>query len=185
MTTLAKAKWRELTYAASLAGQAEQTQVNAHQALLTRFYQAFQQRDAAAMSACYHPDAQFHDPIFGTLSAPEVVAMWHMLCQSAEEFMLLYSDVQCDARYGTLEWVARYRYRPTGRLVVNEVTTEVAFKEGLILHHDDAFSVARWAAQALGPIGRCAGWTPWLQRRIRQQARQSLDRFLQRQAVVV
>ncbi len=36
-------------------------------AVLQRFYQALQRGDGEAMAACYHPQARFHDPVFGTL----------------------------------------------------------------------------------------------------------------------
>ncbi len=38
-----------------------------HGALIARFYDALGRRDAAAMAACYAPDATFTDPVFGTL----------------------------------------------------------------------------------------------------------------------
>ena len=38
---------------------------DAHNALITRFYQAFQRLDAEAMSACYTDDVVFSDPAFG------------------------------------------------------------------------------------------------------------------------
>jgi len=34
-------------------------------ALIQRFYEAFQRSDAEAMAACYAPDVQFSDPVFG------------------------------------------------------------------------------------------------------------------------
>jgi hypothetical protein len=40
---------------------------DAHNALITRFYQAFQRLDAEAMSACYTDDVVFSDPAFGEL----------------------------------------------------------------------------------------------------------------------
>jgi len=36
-------------------------------ALITRFYQAFQQLDAEAMARCYSGDVQFSDPVFTDL----------------------------------------------------------------------------------------------------------------------
>lgn len=36
-----------------------------HQALITRFYQAFQRLDAQAMADCYTTDVVFSDQVFG------------------------------------------------------------------------------------------------------------------------
>jgi len=35
-----------------------------HAELIRSFYAAFQRRDFRVMSACYTPDAEFHDPVF-------------------------------------------------------------------------------------------------------------------------
>ena len=43
--------------------------------LLTGFYNAFAERDGAAMASAYHPDAQFSDPVFPDLRGPQVGAM--------------------------------------------------------------------------------------------------------------
>ena len=40
---------------------------DAHNALITEFYSAFQRLDAEAMAACYTEDVLFSDPAFGTL----------------------------------------------------------------------------------------------------------------------
>ena len=37
--------------------------------LIERFYHAFQQRDGAAMAACYHANAHFRDPVSRAMSA--------------------------------------------------------------------------------------------------------------------
>lgn len=42
---------------------------DAHSALITRFYQAFQRLDAEAMVACYSDDVLFSDPAFGICRA--------------------------------------------------------------------------------------------------------------------
>ena len=58
--------------------------------LLTKFYEAFQRRDAEAMGACYHDEAVFMDPAFGRLRADEARAMWRMLCARAPELAITF-----------------------------------------------------------------------------------------------
>jgi ketosteroid isomerase-like protein len=41
--------------------------VHPNEALIERFYRAFQARDAATMGTCYHPDIVFSDPAFPEL----------------------------------------------------------------------------------------------------------------------
>ncbi len=48
---------------------------NANQALIERFYDAFNRRDGDAMAGCYAPDARFHDPVFQELRGTEPGAM--------------------------------------------------------------------------------------------------------------
>ena len=46
--------------------------------LIQTFYTAFQNRDAAGMAACYHPEVVFSDPVFPHLEGPKAIAMWQM-----------------------------------------------------------------------------------------------------------
>jgi len=54
-----------------------------HNALITRFYQAFQRLDADAMAACYTDDVVFSDPAFGELRGRDAGDMWRMLTARA------------------------------------------------------------------------------------------------------
>ena len=45
---------------------------DAHNALITEFYSAFQRLDAEAMAACYTADVVFSDPAFGELRGREI-----------------------------------------------------------------------------------------------------------------
>ena len=55
----------------------------AHHALITRFYQAFQQLDAETMAQCYTEDVLFSDPVFGELRGQDARDMWRMLTSRA------------------------------------------------------------------------------------------------------
>ena len=59
--------------------------MSANKDLITRFYKAFGERDAATMGACYHDHASFSDPVFVGLDATGVRGMRSMLCENAGE----------------------------------------------------------------------------------------------------
>ena len=151
-------------------------------ALIERFYQAFQQRDGAAMARCYAADARFEDPAFGELRGAEIGAMWTMLCERAKDFSLEYSDVEADDRKGSAHWEARYTFSATGRSVHNRISASFRFSEGLIIDHHDRFDLWRWTSQALGPIGLLLGWSPLLKNKVRKQARAGLTAWMAKQA---
>lgn len=150
-----------------------------HTEIITRFYTAFQQRDAAAMNRCYSEDIVFSDPAFGLLQGDEVRAMWEMLCKNARDFSLQFSNIQLlDEEYATCNWVATYTFSKTGRKVVNRIKAFMKLKDGKIIEHSDAFKLSKWAAQALGWKGALFGWTGYMKRKIQQNARKSLEKYM-------
>ncbi|HEU4951560.1 MAG TPA: nuclear transport factor 2 family protein [Holophagaceae bacterium] len=142
--------------------------------LLTRFYEAFARKDAEGMVACYHPDSAFSDPVFPMLTHDETTAMWRMLVGRARDFSLEFEVVGADR----VNWTARYTFTATGRPVVNRVTSQFGFRDGLILAQRDGFDFPLWLKQALGWKGALFGRTRLLQAAVRKQARQGLDAFL-------
>ncbi len=151
---------------------------DAHHALLARFYTAFQQRDGAAMAACYHREATFRDPAF-ELAGAEVGAMWRMLCARGSDLRVEYSNLEAGQESGSADWQAWYTFSATGLAVHNIVHSRFRFADGLIHDQVDTFSFWRWSRQALGPVGAMLGWTPLLRNRIRAGARRSLERFIE------
>ncbi|MBM1192839.1 nuclear transport factor 2 family protein [Pseudomonas weihenstephanensis] len=149
----------------------------AHHALITRFYQAFQQLDAQAMAACYTDDVLFSDPVFGQLRGQDVGDMWRMLTSRAKDFTLTFDQVQADAQRGSAHWVATYVFSQTGAIVVNDIQARFVFRDGKICEHHDRFDVWRWSRQALGIKGVLLGWTPLVKNAIRAQAKQGLKAF--------
>ena len=143
-------------------------------ALIRRFYEALGRRDAAAMIACYAPDATFSDPAFSTLDAAGVAAMWRMLCARGKDLAVTASGIGADASAGRAHWVATYTYGPTGRRVENRIDATFAFRDGLIARHEDRFDHWRWLRQALGAKGALVGWLPPVQRTVRAQAARAL-----------
>jgi ketosteroid isomerase-like protein len=155
-----------------------------NEALIRRFYERFQARDAAGMAACYHPQVIFSDPAFGELRGEDAGAMWAMLTGRATDL-----DVVCDHAEGSEDagfarWHARYTFTQTGRTVLNRIEARFRFKDGLIVQHDDRFSFWRWSRQALGPVGLLLGWTPLLQNKVRGTARRGLEAFKAKRAAV-
>lgn len=148
-------------------------------ALLTRFYQAFQNRDPAGMAACYHPEVRFSDPAFRDLRGAEAGAMWNMLCSRGKDLRVQFSDVHADADGGAAHWEAYYTFSQTGRKVHNIIDAQFRFLDGLIIEHTDRFDFARWAAQALGLVGLLFGRSSWLQKKVQAKASKSLQLWMQ------
>ena len=67
--------------------------MHANAALIEHFYAAFARRDAAAMAACYAPDAHFRDPIFDVKGAG---SRRHVddVCERGRDLALEWRDVQ-------------------------------------------------------------------------------------------
>lgn len=155
--------------------------MQAHEQLVSRFYSAFANRDYQAMNSCYSDDIVFFDPVFDLLRGDEVRAMWEMLCRNAQEFSLEYNNIQSlDEEYVTCDWIARYKFSQTGNKVINKVKAHMRIKDGLVIEHSDAFRVSEWASQALGWKGKLFGWTNFMRRKIKNQARKNLVRFMEK-----
>ena len=148
--------------------------MNANEATLKRFYEAFQQRDAATMAACYAPDVQFSDPVFPDLRGAQAGLMWRMLCERGKDLRLEFRDVRADDATGSVHWEAWYTFSATGRKVHNVIDATFTFRDGRIARHVDHFDLYRWSRQALGPAGLLLGWTPLLQNKVRAMAAKGL-----------
>ena len=149
-----------------------------HAALIARFYDAFQRRDAAAMAACYHGDVQFTDEVFPDLRGPQAGAMWAMLCARGKDLRVVPSAITADDAQGRARWDAWYTFSGTGRPVHNIIHAEFAFRDGLIVRHVDRFDFARWARQALGVSGLLLGGTRFMRRKVQATAARSLAAWM-------
>ncbi len=148
-------------------------------ALIDRLYTSFRRRDAAAMAACYAPDATFADPIF-KVDGEGVGQMWAMLCERGRDLVLDWRDVAADDRSGRAHWEARYTFSVTSRPVHNRIDSIFTFRDGLIATQRDRFSLWRWSRMALGPKGAALGWTPFVQNAIRTEARRGFAHWRSR-----
>jgi ketosteroid isomerase-like protein len=149
----------------------------ANAALIERFYNAFSRRDPGGMLACYHRSVTFSDPVFPSLDAAGVAAMWRMLCARGKDLIVAVSDVHADASHGSARWVATYTFSATGRKVTNRIAAAFDFEDGQIVRHVDRFSLWRWAAMALGLKGALLGWAPPVRAAIRSRAAKNLAAF--------
>lgn len=153
-----------------------------NQTLLTRFYEAFQKRDAAGMTACYAKDVEFWDPVFNQLRGDEAGAMWRMLAARAKDLVVTFRDVRADDRSGSAHWEATYPFSKTGRTVHNVIDASFEFKDGLIVRHTDRFDLWRWMRMALGGVPGVLGFLPPIQGAVRREARAGLDKFIAQEA---
>ena len=148
-------------------------------ATIEQLYAGLAAGDGAAMAACYVPDATFEDPAFGRLEGPEVGAMWRMLTSRGGGVAVELREHAADASTGTANWIATYAFGPKERSVVNDVHSTYRFApEGLIAEQLDRFDLAKWGAQAMGPVPGLLGHTPLLGLLVRRKARGQLDAFL-------
>jgi len=131
------------------------------------------------MSACYAADAHFRDPVFD-VEGEEVAAMWTMLCERGRDLVVEWRDVKADDATGSAHWEARYTFSVTGRKVHNFVEAQFTFRDGLIVTHTDKFDLWRWSRMALGAKAVVLGWTPFVKKAIRSEARRGFDIWLAR-----
>ena len=153
--------------------------MNNNEAVIHRFYSAFQKLDYKTMWDCYTEDPIFNDQVFGIVEGPEVFAMWEMLCKNAKDFSLEFSNIKLlDQEYATCNWTAKYTFSKTGRKVVNKIKAHMRIQEGKITEHTDEFDIWKWSRQALGLPGLLLGWSGFMKNRIRLNARKNLEKFM-------
>ena len=151
---------------------------------LNRFYRAFAHLDPDSMASCYAPDVRFEDAIFTLEGRDQVMAMWRMLCESAQagrraDWKLNYRVISADADTGRLYWSARYTFGKSLRPVHNRIQSVFAFNAaGQISQHYDHFNFWRWSRQALGLPGLLLGWSPVLRWQVRSKAIHGLNRHI-------
>lgn len=154
--------------------------MNPNEALITRFYTAFQRRDAEGMASCYAEDVHFSDPVFPDLRGADARRMWKMLCVRGKDLVIEFGDIEADDRSGKAHWEARYTFSATGRQVHNVIDARFEFDRGQIVRHVDDFSFYDWSSQALGTKGLLLGWTPFVRAAVRKRAATGLALFMER-----
>lgn len=148
-----------------------------NRAVVEKFYSCFAARDWAGMAACYHPEAEFSDPVFTHLQGREVSDMWEMLCKRGKDLEIEFRVLRADDEGAAVHWDARYTFSGTGRRVLNSIDAEFELRDGRIVRHRDRFDLWRWTRMALGPKGVLLGWLPAVRNAVRAQAARSLAEF--------
>lgn len=155
--------------------------MDAHLAVIRKFYDSFAAKDADGMLSCYHMEVQFSDPAFGKLDAEDVRFMWRMLLERGQNLEITYNSEWADEKTGGVNWEAKYDFGKTGRRVHNKIRARFAFHDGLIIEHKDYFNFWRWSTMALGGPGYLLGWSPILKNKVRSQAKGNLAEFKKNQ----
>ena len=149
-------------------------------AVIRRFYQAFQEGNAAKMKDCYAADIHFHDPAFGHLKGPKAGAMWEMLLERSKgQLEIKYSDVIGTTDGGSARWEAQYTFGKKKRPVHNKIKAHFVIRNGKIIKHIDHFNFWKWSSMALGLPGLLLGFTPYIRKAVRKNVRQLLDKHMQ------
>lgn len=144
------------------------------------FFEAFKRKDFKAMQACYHEQASFTDPVFGTLNVDQVRAMWDMLLSRNKDLQLDYHIISFHNGQTVVEWVATYTFTATQRQVRNVVQSTFTLKDQKILVQKDKFDLWKWSAMALGFSGTLLGWTPLFKNKLRSTAAAGLKKFMEK-----
>nr|WP_321235228.1 nuclear transport factor 2 family protein [uncultured Psychroserpens sp.] len=151
------------------------------EALIEKFYTAFNELDAETMISCYHDDIVFEDPAFGVLKGEHAGNMWRMLCESqkGKDFKIVFSDINITSNgtMGNAKWEAFYSFSKTGRKVHNKIAAHFELKDGKIIKHTDYFSLHKWAKQAMGFKGLLLGGTGFFRKKLNQQTNHLLSKF--------
>jgi len=137
-------------------------------ALITRFYEAFNRLDAEAMAACYTDDVVFSDPVFGELRGQQAGDMWRMLTSRAKDFSLTFDSVRADERTGAAHWVATYLFSKTGNTVINDIQARFGTAKSANITTSStcgAGPVRHWVSKACCWVGRLLCRTPSVSRR--------------------
>ncbi len=152
--------------------------MNNNEKLIEHFYNSFKNKDYKAMQDCYADNATFSDAVFQNLNSAQIKAMWEMLIRRGKDLQIRFQNVSADEKSGSAEWIATYTFSQTGNRVENHIKASFEFENGKIVKHIDAFDFYKWSSQALGLMGKLLGWTSFLQNKVRQTARKSLDDFM-------
>ena len=130
------------------------------------------------MQESYADNATFSDPVFPTLNAAQVRAMWEMFCVKSKELKIEYLNISADDNSGRAEWIATYPFSASGNKVVNHITANFLFEDGKIVRHQDHFNFHKWAGQALGLSGKLLGWMPFVRNKAQKAGMKSLNDYM-------
>lgn len=153
--------------------------------LIIRFYKAFQDGNGETMASMYHADAVFSDEVFQNLNASEAGAMWKMLIERSKgNLKIEFHSIEEKEGSATGIWEANYLFGKTGRKVHNVIRSQMKFKEGKVINHQDRFHFWKWTQMALGIPGILLGWTPMMKNKVRAMARKELNDYMNKNQIM-
>jgi limonene-1,2-epoxide hydrolase len=156
--------------------------MTANENTIIKFYTAFANADFKTMSECYAKEIHFRDPAFGTLTGEQVTMMWKMLLERSKgNLKVIFSNCKANEFSGSVQWQATYLFSKTNRMVINNISAQFQFKDGLIIKHVDEFDLYKWSKQAFGITGFLLGWTGFFQGKIQKNAQESLQKYIAKQ----
>lgn len=155
------------------------------------FFDALARLDAYALAQCYAPSARFEDAAWSLQGTEAIAAMWEMICDDTRRLGADVWRLECLRIRGTrhrckVDWRLSHRDPATGRLIHQRMESRFLLtRDGRIDFHENRFSLWRWSRQARGLSGWLLGWTPIMRQRVRHDAAQRLDRYLEGRSSLV
>ena len=123
-------------------------------------------------------DARFTDPVFDLDRRRRSARCGRCCASAARDLRVEWRDIRADDATGSAHWEPRYTFSATGRPVHNVIDSAFTFEAGRIVRHVDTFDLWRWSRMALGAKGVLLGWSPFVRKAIRRQARRGLDAWM-------
>lgn len=145
--------------------------------IITKFYTAFQKKDAEGMVKHYANNISFEDPAFGNLNGDDAKNMWRMLCSNTSEIEIDFKIMDSHQNQVTAHWVAKYTFSKTGRNVINKIDATFILENQQIVSHVDVFNLWTWSKQAMGPMGWLFGWSDYFRKKLQQTTSKSLSKY--------
>ena len=152
--------------------------MSANEQLISKFYQAFQNKDFKTMQNCYDDKAVFNDEVFKNLDARQVRMMWEMLIKRGRDLNIEFKNINTNEKEGSVQWEATYTFTQTKRKVTNEIKASFKFENDRIIQHTDHFNFYKWSRQAFGVAGFFLGWTPMFKGKVRQETMKDLHKYI-------
>jgi hypothetical protein len=145
--------------------------------LLERFYTGIQNSDIAAIRTCYAPNVVLLRPgLWRATRRQDGSDVGHVIQPRRAPADHLQRPIRRRLhRLGTLGSPLRVRQDRAPGPQPDHL--RISLRRARVAEHRDSFRVYRWAAMAIGPVGRLAGWTPLLRSALHKETVRLLDRF--------
>lgn len=116
-----------------------------------------------------------HHPILGRITGLELKTAWTSLLSHKFDLALHYNICFVTTSTAEVEWSLRHRHPETGRIILLDGTTQLVFRNNLVIWHHDSFSLRDWFRQALGWKGILLSLVPGWRRFVIRETRHLLE----------